>query len=177
MTHPTYWFKMAARAWIILAAAFSAGLQMAATQSGKGSEWVHALDVDRVCGVAAQVQLFFVCSPCIPIHTVPLHPCRQTIGSYSDHAENCYATMTASKGNYTLSLSVQEDTISFNVSAPTTGWVGIGFSLDQNMVSSMKGACTWIGLCLIECVTALTSLLYRLIQTLSLELMIPALEG
>lgn len=61
---------------------------------------------------------------------------------------NCIATMTASKGNYMVSVSVQGDAISFNMSAPTTGWVGIGFSLDQSMVRPMNGACLWIGLCL-----------------------------
>ena len=73
----------------------------------------------------------------------------QPNGPYSNgkHIVNCSATVTASKGNYMLSISVQGDVISFTVSAPTTGWVGIGFSLDQSMVRPMNGKCIWIVFC------------------------------
>ena len=81
------------------------------------------------------------------------HPCHLSVcqpnGPYSDGIQivNCSAMVTASKGNYMLSISVQGDIISFTVSAPTTGWVGIGFSLDQSMVRPMNGKCIWLVLC------------------------------
>ena len=36
---------------------------------------------------------------------------------------------------YTAEWTVRGDMISFEVTAVTTGWVGIGFSLDRKMVS------------------------------------------
>ena len=49
----------------------------------------------------------------------------------------CSGTRSSSNGVYSMTYAVNGDTIRFTVQAQTTGWVGIGFSLDQLMVSNL----------------------------------------
>ena len=49
----------------------------------------------------------------------------------------CFGSRSASNGAYNVAYSVRGDTITFALQAMTTGWVGIGFSLDQLMVSHL----------------------------------------
>ncbi len=44
----------------------------------------------------------------------------------------CSDVLTA--GSYVASFSADGDSVEFNISVPTTGWVAIGFSPDQAMV-------------------------------------------
>ena len=48
----------------------------------------------------------------------------------------CSGTFGVAGGSYNGSWRVEGDEIIFTVAAQTTGWVGIGFSLDQRMVSA-----------------------------------------
>ena len=52
-------------------------------------------------------------------------------------ADVCFGSRSASNGEYYVAYSVSGDTITFTLQAMTTGWVGIGFSLDQLMVSHL----------------------------------------
>ena len=54
----------------------------------------------------------------------------------SVHAVSCSGTFGVAGGAYSGSWSVVRDEVIFTVAARTTGWVGIGFSLDQLMVSA-----------------------------------------
>ena len=46
----------------------------------------------------------------------------------------CHLEYSLAGGNYTANIWVRGDVISFEVSAETSGWVGVGFSLTPNMV-------------------------------------------
>ena len=48
----------------------------------------------------------------------------------------CSGTFGVAGGAYNGSWRVEGDEVIFTVAAQTTGWVGIGFSLDQLMVSA-----------------------------------------
>ena len=56
----------------------------------------------------------------------------------SVHAVSCSGTFEVAGGAYSGSWSVEGDDIIFTAAAQTTGWVGIGFSLDRVMVSAHK---------------------------------------
>ena len=50
----------------------------------------------------------------------------------------CSGTRSSSNGVYSMTYAVNGNAIRFTVQALTTGWVGIGFSLDQLMVSNFR---------------------------------------
>ena len=54
--------------------------------------------------------------------------CTECTGSYN---------ATGNDPNWSVQWTVREDMIDFNVSALTTGWVGIGFSENDLMVSTL----------------------------------------
>ena len=47
----------------------------------------------------------------------------------------CSGTRFSTNGVYNVTYDVSGDSITFTIQAQTTGWVGLGFSLDQLMVS------------------------------------------
>ena len=49
-------------------------------------------------------------------------------------ADLCRGVRSLSNGAYKVTYTVSGDSITFVLQAQTTGWVGIGFSLDQRMV-------------------------------------------
>ena len=52
-------------------------------------------------------------------------------------ADSCLGVRSSSNGAYNVTYEVRGDNITFLLQARTTGWVGIGFSLDQLMVGHM----------------------------------------
>ena len=49
--------------------------------------------------------------------------------------ESCSGSRSISNGLYEITYSVEGDNIDFTISASTIGWVGLGFSANQFMVS------------------------------------------
>ena len=56
---------------------------------------------------------------------------------YLQLADMCSGLRSSSNGAYNVTYAVSGDNIIFTLQAMTTGWVGIGFSLDQFMVSHL----------------------------------------
>ena len=50
-------------------------------------------------------------------------------------AAQCSGSRISEDETYTVSWTVTGDSVAFEVSAVTTGWVGLGFSVDSIMVS------------------------------------------
>ena len=51
--------------------------------------------------------------------------------------EVCSGMRSSSDDLYSMTYAVNGDIITFTLQGKTTGWVGIGFSFDQRMVSHM----------------------------------------
>ena len=58
--------------------------------------------------------------------------------------ESCSGSRSISNGLYEITYSVEGDNIDFTISASTTGWVGLGFSANQFMVSDNTTSLTYI---------------------------------